>query len=82
MMESSSSFYIIRCTSGGFRGDSRSSLEPPSGAKLFHFHEEFQENLCKRRQTKPLFLHLNPIFRNPGSAPGVLIIVSFLCCLL
>ena len=28
--------------SGGFRGGSRGSLEPPSGAKIFHFHGEFQ----------------------------------------
>ena len=29
-------------SSGRFRGGSRGSLEPPSGAKLFHFHGEFQ----------------------------------------
>ena len=27
--------------SGGFRGGSRGSLEPPSGPKLFHFHGIF-----------------------------------------
>ena len=54
--------------SGGFRGGSRGSLEPPSGPKLFHFHREFQEILCEIRQTNPPFLHLNPLFRNPGSA--------------
>ena len=57
--------------SGGFRGGSRGSLEPPSGAKLFHFHGEFQEILCAFRQTNPPFLHLNPLLRNPGSAPDV-----------
>ena len=31
--------------SGGFRGGSRGSLEPPSGAKLFNFHGEFQDIL-------------------------------------
>ena len=55
--------------SGGFRGGSRGSLEPPSWPKLFHFHEEFQEILCKFMQANPPFLHLNPLFRNPGSAP-------------
>ena len=55
--------------SGGFRGGSRGSLEPSSGAKLFPFHGEFQEILCEIRQTNPPFLHLNPLLRNPGSAP-------------
>ena len=35
--------------SGGFRGGSRGSLEPPSGAKLFNFHMGFQDILCKIR---------------------------------
>ena len=55
-------------SSGGFRGGSRGSLEPPSGPKVFHFHREFQEILCVIRKTNPPFLHLNPLFRNPGSA--------------
>ena len=42
---------------------------PPSGPKSFHFHEEFQENMYEIRQTNPPFLHLNPLLRNPGSAP-------------
>ena len=42
---------------GGFRGG---SLEPLSGAELFHFYGEFQDILCKNRQTNPLFIHLNP----------------------
>ena len=40
--------------SGGFRGGSKGSLEPPSGTKLFHFHGEFQYFLFKIRQTNPL----------------------------
>ena len=55
--------------SGGFRGGSRGSLEPPSGPTLFRFHGEFQKIVCEIRQTNPPFLHLNPLFRNPGSAP-------------
>ena len=55
--------------SGGFRGGSRGSLEPPSGPTLFRFNGEFQKILCEIRQTNPPFLHLNPLFRNPGSAP-------------
>ena len=57
--------------SGGFRGGSRGSLEPPSGPKLFHFHREFQKVFCEIGNTNPPFLHLNPLFRNPGSAPDV-----------
>ena len=56
--------------SGGFRGGSRGSLEPPSGAKLSNFHGQFQKMLCKIRQSNPPFVHLNPLFRNPGSATG------------
>ena len=58
------------CTkpSGGFRGGSRGSLEPPSGAKLFHFHGEFKEILSEIRLTNPPFLHLNPLLKNPGFA--------------
>ena len=36
-------------TSGGFRGGSRGSLEPPSGPKLFNFHGDFQEILSEIR---------------------------------
>ena len=35
--------------SGGFRGGSRGSLEPPSGPKLFYFPREFQKILCEIR---------------------------------
>ena len=55
--------------SGGFRGGSRGSLEPPSGTKLFRFHGEFKEILSEIRLTNPPFLHLNPLLKNPGSAP-------------
>ena len=74
-------------TSGGFRGGSRGSLEPPSGPTLFRFHGEFQKILCEIRQTNPPFLHLNPLFRNPGSAPAHprsrflrLIVMKYLTC--
>ena len=39
--------------SGRFRGDSRGSLKPPSGDKLFHFHGEFQEMFCETKLTNP-----------------------------
>ena len=35
--------FVINVFRGGFKGGSRGSLEPPFGAKFFHFHEEFQE---------------------------------------
>ena len=60
---------VYMISSGGFRGGSRGSLEPPSGPKLFHFHGKFQETFREIRQTNPPFLHLNPHFLNPGSAP-------------
>ena len=64
-----SRFFPNLIYSGGFRGGSRGSLEPPSGTKLFHFHGEFQYILFEIRQTN---------FRNPGSAPDIGIIGSFL----
>ena len=63
---------ISREISDRFRKGSRGSLEPPSGAKSSHFHGEFQEILCEIRQTNPPFLHLNPLLRNPESAPEML----------
>ena len=63
-------------SSGGFRGGSRGSLEPPSGPKLFHFHGKFQETFREIRQTNPPFLHLNPHFLNPGSAPGIVVLFA------
>ena len=63
--------YVVKSfiNSGGFRGGSRGSLEPPSRPELFYLHGEFQEILCEIRQTNPPFLSLNPLFRNPASAP-------------
>ena len=69
--------------SGGYRGDSRGSLEPPFETKLFHFHEEFPKKKQKNKknnsinyqiirynfQIKAPFVNLNPLARNPGSAP-------------
>ena len=54
--------------SGGFREGSRGLLEPLSGADLFHCHGGISRNLCEIKETNPPFLHLNPFFRNPGSA--------------
>ena len=53
---------------------SRGWLEHPSGPKLFHFHGEFQEVCVKLWKMNTPFLHLNPLFRNPGSAPGFFVI--------
>ena len=61
---------VNKGNSGGFRGGSRGSLEPPSRPELFYLHGEFQEILREIRQTNPPFLSLNPLFRNPASAPG------------
>ena len=57
--------------SGGFRGGSGSSLEPPSGTKLFQFHGEIYEKSGKILKTNPLLMDLNPPSRNPGSTPDV-----------
>ena len=46
-------------------------LEGVQGVRL-NFHGEFQEIVCKIRQTNPPFLHLNPLLRNAGSAPVLL----------
>ena len=46
--------------SGGFRGGSRGSLKPPTGAKLFQFHGELEEIVREIRLTNSPFLHLNP----------------------
>ena len=50
--------------SGGFRGGSGGSLEPPSGTKIFQFHGEIYEKSGKMMDLTP-----HPV-RNPGSAPG------------
>ena len=41
-----------------------------SRAKLFRFHGEFKEILSEIRLTNPPFLHLNPLLKDPGSAPA------------
>ena len=56
-------------TSGGFRGGSGGSLEPPSETKLFQFYGEIYEKLDKMLKTNPLLMDVNPPSRNPGSAP-------------
>ena len=58
--------------SGGFRGGSGGSLEPPSGTKLFQFHGEIYKKLSKMLKTNPLLINLNPPSRNPGSAPEMI----------
>ena len=55
--------------SGGFRGGSGGSLEPPLGSKLFQFHGEMYEKSGKMLKTNLLLMDLNPPSRNPGSAP-------------
>ena len=57
------------CVSGGFRGGSGGSLEPPCGTLLFQFHVEIYEKSGKILETNPLLVNLNPPFRNPGSDP-------------
>ena len=64
--------------SGGSRGRSGGSNEPPLGPKLFHFHGEFREKLVKLHKSNPPqpptpptpWSNLNPRSKNPGSAPG------------
>ena len=65
-------------TSGGFRGGSGGSLEPPSETKLFQFHGEIYEKSGKMLKTNPLVMDLNPTSRNPGSAPENLLLISIL----
>ena len=43
LSESADSLVVL--SSGGFRGGSGGSNEPPLQPKLFHFHGEFQEKL-------------------------------------
>ena len=57
--------------SGGFRGGSGGSLEPPSGFKLFQFHGEIYEKSGKMLKMNPLLMDLKPPSRNPGSAPAI-----------
>ena len=64
--------------SGGSRGGSGGSNEPPLEPKLFHFHGEFQEKLDKLHKSNPVSANLNPRSKtkNPGSAPAD----QHLCC--
>ena len=47
-----------------------------SETKLFHFHGMFKKNEIKSAKHPPppththTFIHMNPLSRNPGSAPG------------
>ena len=61
--------HATKILSGGFRGGSGGSLEPPSGTKLFRFHGENYGKSGRMLKTNPLFMDLNPPSRNPGSAP-------------
>ena len=65
--------------SGGFRGGSGGSLEPPFGSKLFQFHGEMYEKSGKVLKTNPLWMDLNPPSRNPGSAPDVCYMLHVFC---
>ena len=47
--------------SGGSRGGSGGSNEPPLEPKLFHFHGEFQEKLVKLHKSNPLSKFEPPI---------------------
>ena len=47
-------------------------LNPPSGTKLFKFHEEMYEKPGKKLKTYPLLMDLNPPSRNPGYAPAMI----------
>ena len=41
-----------------------------SETKLFHFHGIFKKNKIKSAKLTPhTFMHMNPLSRNPGSAP-------------
>ena len=61
-------FKVEMMSSGGFRGGSGGSLEPPSGSKLFQFHGKIYEKSGKMLETNAPFVNLNPPIRNPGSA--------------
>ena len=62
--------YIRGEGSGGSRGGSGGSNEPPLDPKLFHFHGEFQEKLVRLHKSNPPSATLNPRSKNPGSDPG------------
>ena len=62
--------------SGGYRGDTCGSLEPPFETKLFHIHDEFPEKSVYSIKLSGTifksnpFVNLNPLARNPGYAPA------------
>ena len=62
--------FCAQC-SGGFRGGSGGSLEPPSGTKLLQFHWEIEKSGKMYVDNVPLLMDLNPPSRNPGSAPAM-----------
>ena len=45
--------YNLTLFSGGFRGGSGGSLEPPSGSKFFQFHGKIYEKSGKMLETNP-----------------------------
>ena len=53
LRESESARYVRQLCSGGSRGGSGGSNEPPHEPKLFHFHGEFQEKLVKLHKLNP-----------------------------
>ena len=56
--------------SGGSRGGSGGSNEPPFEPKLFHFHGEFQNKLVKlHKSNPPPSANLNPRSKDPGYVP-------------
>ena len=65
---SASSLFLRQYSSGGFRGGSRSSLEHPLGPNYFIFMGNLKR-FCVELGKRTPFLHLNPLFRNPRSAP-------------
>ena len=61
--------------SGGHRGDTRDLLEPPLRQNYSIFMGNFQKNPDKisnnqvQLPNRTPFVNLNPLSRNPGSAP-------------
>ena len=46
-------------------------LKPQFESKLFHFHGEFYEQLGNLIKLNSPLVNLNPLSKNPGSAPAV-----------
>ena len=67
MLQIAASDQGLHClkTSGGSRGGSGGLLEPPFDTKSFHLHREFSEKITNQNP-----FVLNPLSRNPGSAPA------------